>query len=84
MNQAIDKAQIAEVAYLGHANAAESLIYSESKWFNDALVTYPKGERILTLRQTARLRNMSCFDILVDAMNAYFKEQKPDLSWMYE
>jgi len=41
-------------------------------------------ERILTLRQTARLRNISCFDILVDAMNAYFKEQKPDLSWMYE
>ena len=40
-------------------------------------------ERILTLRQTARLRNISCFDILVDAMNAYFKEQKPDLSWIY-
>jgi transposase len=40
-------------------------------------------ERILTLRQTARLRNMSCFDILVDAMHAYFKEQKPDLSWIY-
>ena len=40
-------------------------------------------ERILTLRQTARLRNMSCFDILVDAMNAYFKEQEPDLSWLY-
>ena len=40
-------------------------------------------ERILTLRQTARLRNMSCFDILVDAMQAYFKEQKTDLSWIY-
>jgi transposase len=40
-------------------------------------------ERILTLRQTARLRNKSCFDILVDAINAYFKEQKPDLSWLY-
>ena len=40
-------------------------------------------ERILTLRQTARLRNISCFDILVDAMNAYFKDQKPDLSWIY-
>jgi transposase len=40
-------------------------------------------ERILSLRQTARLRNMSCFDILVDAMSAYFKEQKPDLSWIY-
>lgn len=40
-------------------------------------------ERILTLRQTARLRNMSCFDVLVDAMHNYFKEQKPDLSWIY-
>jgi transposase len=40
-------------------------------------------ERILTLRQTARLRNISCFDILVDAMTDYFKEQKPDLSWLY-
>lgn len=39
-------------------------------------------ERILSLKQTARLRNMSCFDILVDAFNAYFKEQKPDLSWI--
>ena len=41
-------------------------------------------ERILSLRQTARLRNMSCFDILVDAMNAYFKEQNPYLLWIYE
>jgi len=39
-------------------------------------------ERILSLRQTACLRNLSCFDILVNAMNAYFKEQKPDLSWI--
>lgn len=39
-------------------------------------------ERILTLRQTARLRKKSCFCILVDAMSAFFKEQKPDLSWI--
>lgn len=31
-------------------------------------------ERILSLKQTARLRKISCFDILVDAFNAYFKE----------
>jgi len=43
MNQAIDKAQIAEVAYLGHANAADSLIHTELKWHNDALITYPQG-----------------------------------------
>ena len=40
-------------------------------------------ERILSLRQTARLRNRSSFDILVDAMTCYFKGQKPDLSWIY-
>jgi transposase len=39
-------------------------------------------ERILSLRQTARLNNRSSYDILVDAMNCYFKEQKPDLSWI--
>ncbi len=43
MNQAIDKAQIAEVAYLGHANAADSLIHSSLKWYNDGLITYPQG-----------------------------------------
>ncbi len=41
-------------------------------------------ERILTLRQTARLRNISCFDVLVDAMHKYFKDQTPDLSWIYD
>lgn len=43
MNQAIDKAQIAEVAYLGHANAADSLIHTELKWYNDALITFTQG-----------------------------------------
>ncbi|MFW9912762.1 MAG: ABC transporter substrate-binding protein [Candidatus Thorarchaeota archaeon] len=43
INQAIDKAQIAEVAYLGHANAADSLIHTTLKWHNDELITYPKG-----------------------------------------
>jgi peptide/nickel transport system substrate-binding protein len=43
MNQAINKAQIAEVAYLGHANAADSLIHSALKWYNDGLVTYTTG-----------------------------------------
>lgn len=40
-------------------------------------------QRLLSLRQTARIKNLSSFDILVDAMNYYFKEQKPDLSWIY-
>lgn len=43
MNQAINKAEIAATAYLGHANAADSLIHTALKWHNDALVTYPTG-----------------------------------------
>jgi len=39
-------------------------------------------ERILSLRQTGRLRNKSSFDILVDAMRSYFKGQSPDFSWL--
>jgi transposase len=39
-------------------------------------------ERILSLRQTARLNNRSTFDILVHAVSAHFKEQKPDVSWI--
>jgi len=39
-------------------------------------------ERILSLRQTARIKNISSFDILVDAMSAYFKEQSPNLDWI--
>lgn len=40
-------------------------------------------ERLLSLRQTARIKNQSSFDILVNAMYYYFKEQKPDLGWIY-
>ena len=59
MNQAIDKAQIAEVAYLGHANAAESLIHTALKWHNDALVTYPTGaaEAMATLEAAGWVKN---------------------------
>jgi transposase len=39
-------------------------------------------ERILTLRQTCRLHQKPTFPVLVDAFNAYFKEQMPDLSWL--
>ncbi|MGA2404946.1 MAG: transposase [Syntrophobacteraceae bacterium] len=39
-------------------------------------------ERILTLRQTCRLRGMSTFGVLVDAISCFFKEQAPDLSWI--
>lgn len=39
-------------------------------------------ERILSLRQTCRLRGQSTFDVLVDAISCFFKEQTPDLSWI--
>ena len=39
-------------------------------------------ERILSLRQTCRLRNKPTYPVLVDAMRAYFKEQTPDLAWI--
>lgn len=39
-------------------------------------------ERILSLRQTCRLRSMQTFPVLVDAIRSYFKEQPPDLSWI--
>ena len=39
-------------------------------------------ERILSLRQTCRLRSKPTFPVLVDALRAYFKGQEPDLSWI--
>ena len=39
-------------------------------------------ERILSLRQTCRLRSLKTYPLLVDAVHCYFKEQKPDLSWV--
>jgi transposase len=39
-------------------------------------------ERMLSLKQTCHMRKIPVFPILVDAIDAYFKEQKPDLSWI--
>ena len=39
-------------------------------------------ERILSLRQTCRLRAKPTFEVLVDAFTCFFKEQAPDLSWI--
>jgi transposase len=41
-------------------------------------------ERILSLRQTCRLHAMSTFDVLVNALTCFFKEQQPDLAWIAE
>ena len=42
------------------------------------------AERILSLRQTCRLRSIRTFPVLVEAINCYFKEQKPDLEWIFQ
>jgi transposase len=39
-------------------------------------------ERILSLRQTCRLRNKATFPVLVEAVEASFKGHIPDLTWI--
>lgn len=39
-------------------------------------------ERILSLKQTCRMRALPVFPILADAIDAYFKDQTPDLQWI--
>ena len=39
-------------------------------------------ERVLSLRQTCRLRSKRSFPVLVDAIDCYFKGVKPDLAWI--
>ena len=39
-------------------------------------------ERILSLKHTCRMRSLSVFPILTDAIDAFFKEQVPDLQWI--
>ena len=39
-------------------------------------------ERILSVKQTCRIRALPMFPILVDAIGSYFKEQQPDLGWL--
>jgi transposase len=39
-------------------------------------------ERIISLKQTCSLRSMPTFPVLVEAIECYFKEQVPDLSWI--
>lgn len=39
-------------------------------------------ERILSIKETCRIRGKTPFGVLVDLITAYFKEQKPDLAWI--
>jgi len=40
------------------------------------------AERILSLRQTCKLRGISTYRVLVDAVSAHFQKSQPDLSWI--
>jgi len=68
-------------------NYAERMIRYAVLWRKRSMGTQSqKGnrwvERILSLRQTCRLNGKSSFDVLVDAMSCYFKQQQPNLSWI--
>jgi transposase len=39
-------------------------------------------ERILSLKETCRLKSKASFTVLVDLTQAYFKEQQPNLAWI--
>jgi transposase len=39
-------------------------------------------ERILSLKETCRLRAVSTYEILVDAVRSFFHGQQPDLVWL--
>ncbi|MCP3896225.1 MAG: transposase, partial [Bacteroides sp.] len=39
-------------------------------------------ERILSFKQTCQMRSMPSFPLLVDAIDSFFKEQKPNLDWL--
>jgi transposase len=39
-------------------------------------------ERILSLKETCRLRSKSTFQVLTESIESYFKETQPDLSWI--
>jgi transposase len=39
-------------------------------------------ERILSVRETCRLRGMPTFPVLVDAVTSHFHGQRPDVSWI--
>jgi len=39
-------------------------------------------ERILSFKQTCSIRSLNSFQLLVELLDSYFKEQEPDLSWI--
>lgn len=78
---------LAEAGVSPTNNHAERMIRFAVLWRKRSLGTYSdKGcrwaERILSLRQTCRLRARPTFPVLVDAMDCYFKGEEPSHSWL--
>jgi len=68
-------------------NRAERALRFGVQWRKRSLGTASdKGnrwvERILSLRETCRLRAQSTYMVLVEAMTSLFHGQPPDLSWI--
>ena len=68
-------------------NRAERALRSGVLWRKRSYGTQSdKGnrwvERILSLKETCRIRSQPSFPILIDLIKCYFKEQKPDLAWI--
>lgn len=68
-------------------NRAECALRGGVLWRKRSLGTAStKGnrwvERILSLRETCRLRARSTYTVLVDAVTSFFRGQPPELSWL--
>ena len=68
-------------------NHAERVLRFAVLWRKRSLGTKSeKGdrwvERILSLRQTCRVRGRQTFPVLVEAMTCYFKGLQPDIAWI--
>jgi hypothetical protein len=68
-------------------NRAERALRFGVQWRKRSLGTASdKGnrwvERILSLKETCRLRAVSTYQILVDAMTSLFTGQQPHLAWL--
>jgi len=70
-------------------NHAERLLRFAVLWRKASFGTVSEkggrfAERILSLRQTCRLRGKSIFPVLVDAMTAFFAGTSPETAWVQE
>jgi len=70
-------------------NRAERALRFGGQWRKRSLGTASgKGnrwvERILSLKETCRLRARATYAVLVDAVRSFFQGHQPDLSWINE